>query len=50
MITLMYDNNEETYNSPYFALLRVKELEEHGEIVSWSCVDPYDNDYMWENY
>ena len=46
----MYNNNEEIFDSPYFALLRVKELESRGEVVTWSCYSSYDNDYMWENY
>lgn len=50
MITLMYNNKEETFDSPYFALQRVKELESHGEVVTWLCNDQYDNEYMWENY
>ena len=50
MITIMYNNIEETFDNPYSALSRVKELESRGEVVTWRCLSSFDNDYMWENY
>ena len=49
MITLYYDGTEEEYDFAEDAVDRIHELERKGYLVTWSCWDSEDNEYLWEN-
>ena len=47
MIILMYNTIEETFYDSKSALKRIRVLESQGEVVSWRCDYPEDNEYLW---
>lgn len=49
MITLYYNGKEEEISYAPRAVQRIHELEAEGYLVTWSCWDPEDNEYLWEN-